>query len=59
MTLILVFGGSTSASGKKIKVDDIKYEIGSDNIVRIELEAGTHSITKADSINLFYIEINN
>ena len=59
MTLILVFGGSTSVSGKKIKVDDIKYEIGSDNIVKIELEAGTHSITKADSINLFYIEINN
>ena len=59
MTLILVFGGSTSASGKKIKIDDIKYEIGSDNIVRIELEAGTHFITKADSINLFYIEINN
>ena len=59
MTLILVFGGSTSAIGKKIKVDDIKYEIGSDNIVRIELETGTHSITKADSINLFYIEINN
>jgi hypothetical protein len=59
MTLILVFGGSSSASGKKIKIDDIKYEIGSDNIVRIELEAGTHFITKADSINLFYIEINN
>lgn len=55
MTLILVFGGSTNPSGKKVKVDGIKYEVPTDGIYKITLEAGTHTVTKGDSINLFYI----
>ncbi len=54
-TLILVFGGSTSASGQKVKIDGEKQTIGSDGVLSITLEAGTHTITKGDSINLFYM----
>ncbi|MBQ6883969.1 MAG: pectate lyase, partial [Clostridia bacterium] len=54
-TLILVFGGSTNAAGKSIKIDGEKMTIGSDNILTVTLGAGTHAITKGDSINLFYI----
>ena len=54
MTLILVFGGTTDASGKKIKINDKKYEI-TNNILEIELESGTYKITKGDTVNLFYI----
>ena len=54
-TLILVFGGSTNAAGKSIKIDGEKMKIGSDNILTVTLGAGTHAITKGDSINLFYI----
>ena len=53
--LILVFGGSTSAAGKAIKVDGKSYDIPSSQIAEIELLAGTHVITKDDSINLFYM----
>ncbi len=49
-TLILVFVESTT----NIKIDGEK--ITSDtNIITVELEAGTHTITKADTKNLFYI----
>ena len=54
-TLILVFGGSTNASGKKVKVDGTSYEIPSSQILELALSAGSHSVTKGDSINLFYI----
>jgi LysM repeat protein len=54
MTLVLVFGGNTDASGKKIKINGTKYEIV-DNILEIELEPGDYEITKGDSVNLFYI----
>ena len=57
-TLILVFGGSTSASGKKVKVDGTSYTADSNNLATIELKAGTYTITKGDSINLFYIVLN-
>lgn len=53
--LLLVFGGSTSASGKKVKIDGEKQEIGADGTLLVELKAGNHSITKGDSINLFYM----
>ena len=50
MKLILVFVESTT----NIKIDGEK--ITSDtNIITVELEAGTHTITKADTKNLFYI----
>ena len=54
-TLVLVFGGTTSAAGKQIKVDGNSIDIGSNNIAEISVEAGAHEITKRDSINLFYM----
>lgn len=57
MTLILVFGGSTNPSGKKVKIDGTKYEVPADGIYKITLEAGIHTVTKGDSINLFYIAL--
>ena len=54
-TLTLVFGGSTDASGKTIKVDGGKLTIGSDNILTVAVAAGSHTVTKGDSINLFYM----
>ncbi len=54
-TLVLVFGGSTNASGKQIKVDGELVDIGSDQIASITVEAGAHTITKDDSIFLFYM----
>ena len=54
-TFVLVFGGTTSAAGKQIKVDGNSIDIGSNNIAEISVEAGAHAITKDDSINLFYM----
>lgn len=54
-TLVLVFGGSTSAAGKQIKLDGELVDIASDNIATVSVSAGAHSISKDDSINLFYI----
>ena len=49
-TLTLVFGDAAST----IKVDDVKYT--TDNgIITVELAAGSHTVTKADSANLFLI----
>ncbi len=50
-TLILVF----KEIGKKIKVDGNSYTIDADGVVTVELSSGSHTITKGDSINLFYI----
>ena len=49
-TLTLVF----KESGKKIKVNGEKKTLDG-NILTVELEAGTHTITKGDSINLYYM----
>ena len=54
-TLTLVFGGSTSAAGKGIKIDGTSQKIDSNNILEITVESGNHTISKDDSINLFYI----
>ena len=54
-TLVLVFGGSTNASGKAIKINGTSYTIPSSQILEISLNAGSHSVTKDSSINLFYI----
>ncbi|MBO5716124.1 MAG: pectate lyase [Clostridia bacterium] len=50
-TLTLVFG----TAGKTVKVDGTKYTTDSNCIVTVELEAGSHTITKGDSINLYYM----
>ena len=54
MTLTIVFGDSDSKTN--IKIDGEKQET-STKILVIELEAGTHTITKADSTNVFYISL--
>lgn len=51
--LTLVFNAANSST---VKVDDSKYEL-TNGILTMELEAGSHSITKADSGNLFYIAV--
>ena len=50
-TITLVFNPSAS-----IKIDGTKYT-STTNIIVVELSSGTHTITKADSTNLYYIVI--
>lgn len=52
-TLTLVFN---QESGKKIKIDGTNYTL-TNGVVSVPLASGTHTITKADSINLYYIEL--
>lgn len=54
-TLVLVFGGSTDATGKAVKIDGIRYTVGDNSILTAEISKGSHTVTKGDSINLFYI----
>ena len=55
-TLTLVFGGSTSASGKAIMVDGKSYDIDSTQVLTVDLAAGAHTITKDDSIFLWVMD---
>ncbi|MBD5446692.1 MAG: hypothetical protein HDR32_02865 [Treponema sp.] len=57
MTLTLVF--ASGESGKKVKVDGTSYTTDSNATVTVSLNAGEHTITKGDSINLFYIALKN
>jgi hypothetical protein len=50
-TLTLVFG----TASKTVKINDTKYTTDGNGIVTLELEAGSYSITKGDSINLYYM----
>lgn len=52
-TLTLVFN---QESGKKIKIDGTNYTL-TNGVVSVPLAPGTHTITKADSINLYYVEL--
>lgn len=54
-SLLLVFGGSTDAAGKTVKVDGTKYTVDADGTLEIQVAAGWHTVTKGDSINLFYM----
>ncbi|MBR3760449.1 MAG: right-handed parallel beta-helix repeat-containing protein [Ruminococcus sp.] len=49
--LTLVFAEPTAT----IKVDGTKYAASGDGIITVDLGAGAHTITKADSVNLFYM----
>lgn len=49
--LTLVF----AEAGKAVKVDGTKYTTDASGIVTVDLAAGAHTITKGDSINLFYM----
>ena len=53
MTLTLVF--ASTEIGKKVKIDGTNYTTDSNATVSVQLAAGEHTITKGDSINLFYI----
>ena len=50
-TLTLVFG----TGAKTVKINGEKYTTDGNGVVTVELEAGTYSITKGDSINLYYM----
>jgi len=49
--LTLVFAEPTAT----IKVDGTKYASSGDGVVTVDLTAGSHTVTKADSANLFYM----
>lgn len=49
--LTLVFAESAAT----IKIDGTKYTSGGDGIITADLSSGSHTITKADSANLFYM----
>ena len=53
--LTLVFGGSSLAANKKIKINGEKVTIDSSQILTVDVSEGTVTITKGDSINLFYM----
>jgi pectate lyase len=53
MKLTLVF--ASTETGKRVKVDGTNYTADSNAVVTVDLAAGTHEITKGDSINLFFI----
>lgn len=50
-TLTLVF----KEVGKNIKINGEKYATDGNGVITVELEAGSYSITKADSMNLYYM----
>ncbi|GMK40808.1 pectate lyase [Paenibacillus sp. CCS19] len=52
-TLTLVFN---SANGTKIKIDGTDYAM-TNGIVTVSLASGTHSITKTDTTNLYYMKL--
>ena len=54
MTLTIVFGDSDSKTN--VKIDGEKVST-STKVLIIELEAGTHTITKADTTNVFYLSL--
>ena len=54
-TLVLVFGGTTNAAGQEIKIDGVSQVIPSNQILEFTLSAGSHTVTKDNSINLFYM----
>ncbi len=49
--LTLVF----AEAAKGVKVDGTKYTTDANGIVTVDLKAGAHTITKGDSISLFYM----
>ncbi len=53
--LTLVFGGTTAASGKSVKVNGTSKTVGSDGTLTIDVAKGAVTVTRGDSINLFYM----
>ncbi len=55
MTLVLVF--ASDDNGKKTKIDGTSYTADSSAQIVMELEAGSHTITKDGTAYLFYIDL--
>ena len=53
--LTLVFGGTTAASGKSVKVNGTSKTVGSDGTLTVDVAKGAVTVTKGDTINLFYM----
>ena len=53
-TITIVFGSTDSAN---VKIDGAKENADSTRIITKTLSSGSHTITKADSANVFYISI--
>ena len=53
--LTLVFGGTTAASGKSVKINGTEAKVGSDGTVTVDVAKGAVTVTKGDAINLFYM----
>ena len=51
-----VFGGSTSAASKQFKLNGSSLTLGSNGTLTKTLSAGSYTITKGESINLFAID---
>ncbi len=51
-----VFGGSTSAAGKAFKLNGSALTLGSDGKLTKTLSAGSYTMTKSASINLFALD---
>jgi pectate lyase len=57
-TLTLVFGlEKDPAAGKNVKINGTNQKIGADCILTVNLAAGSYTITKGDTANLFYISL--
>ncbi len=57
MTLVLVLGNGGNYIGQTIKVDDKKYTSNNEGVITVALTEGSHTITKADSSNIFLIAL--
>ena len=53
--LTLVFGGTTAASSKGVKVNGTSKKVGSDGTLTVDVAKGAVTVTKGDAINLFYM----
>ena len=53
--MLLVFGGTADPAGKTVKLDGDKQTVDESGILLVPVSAGWHTITKGDSIHLFYM----
>jgi hypothetical protein len=54
----LVFGtASDNAANKNVKINDANQKVGADATLTMSLNAGTHTVKKGDTMNLFYISL--
>ncbi|MDR2907212.1 MAG: T9SS type A sorting domain-containing protein [Bacteroidales bacterium] len=57
-TLTLAFGlANDNAAGRKVKIDGENYTVPANGIVTQDLSEGAHTITKGETMNLFYIAL--